>query len=353
MPNPPRHVRRGSTMVLWILVAGAIVGIGSLAVDFSRLKSVQDQMRTALESASLAGASNLSSGISATINAAITAAAANQVDGQPVVITASNIQLGVWDPDTETFSKLTGAARAAASAVRVTYTRPSVDTGFAGYVGFSSVVDITQEAIATRGVVTHHAVTGKACPWLAGMPDGSEVLGYGGNPRAKITAPDYSPYRMGSLNVTPGANLYFRDIEGFTTYEGNITNGPEGELTRMATQQLANGINSTTAPIMALVGIFLDDRRPDTYAAAPTMNFSTAAQRNFSQLTPQLKQVFFIGDGQNDSNQLQKFIVPAGATRLYLGIMDEKGWWWDNENPLTTTMLEGSPQIVRCGKPAS
>jgi hypothetical protein len=78
-----------------------------------------------------------------------------------------------------------------------------------------------------------------------------------------------------------------------------------------------------------------------------TLDFSTSNSRNFTQLSPKLKQVFFIGDGVNDNGQLQDFVVPAGATRFYLGIMDEKGWWWDNTGTLSTTMMDAKVTLVK------
>ncbi len=46
------------------------------------------------------------------------------------------------------------------------------------------------------------------------------------------------------------------------------------------------------------------------------------------RLSPFLKQVFFIGDGLtgNGTGAAQQFIVPAGATRLFLGPADGTGW---------------------------
>ena len=43
-----------------------------------------------------------------------------------------------------------------------------------------------------------------------------------------------------------------------------------------------------------------------------------------------MKQVFFIGDGMTDGGTVQSFIVPTGATRLYLGTMDGFGWAGNN-----------------------
>ena len=50
----------------------------------------------------------------------------------------------------------------------------------------------------------------------------------------------------------------------------------------------------------------------------------------FTSLSPGLKQVFFIGDGLGAGGVLQSYIVPDGATRLYLGTMDGFGWTGNN-----------------------
>lgn len=54
----------------------------------------------------------------------------------------------------------------------------------------------------------------------------------------------------------------------------------------------------------------------------------------FTSLSPGIGQIFFIGDGlTSDSNagdfsgQVQQFVVPVGATRLYLGRVDGFGWY--------------------------
>ena len=69
------------------------------------------------------------------------------------------------------------------------------------------------------------------------------------------------------------------------------------------------------APINALVGVFLDDNAPNT-TATPSQNldFSTDESRNFTTLKPQLKQLFFIGDGLTDSGVPQNFVAPISGT---------------------------------------
>ena len=48
----------------------------------------------------------------------------------------------------------------------------------------------------------------------------------------------------------------------------------------------------------------------------------------FTTLCPSLKQVFYIGDGLSGSGAgtAQQFVIPAGATRLFLGTVDGHEW---------------------------
>jgi len=71
-----------------------------------------------------------------------------------------------------------------------------------------------------------------------------------------------------------------------------------------------------------LTGVFLDDSVP-AGSGPPILNFTGA--ENFLGLSPQLFQTFFVGNGGTSSggNLVSKiFFVPAGATRLFLGISD-------------------------------
>ena len=70
------------------------------------------------------------------------------------------------------------------------------------------------------------------------------------------------------------------------------------------------------------------------------MNGRTGARRRdrsttersgaISRSSPQLKQVFFIGDGKTSSGALRRYLVSVKATRLYLGVMD--GYEWNNNS---------------------
>jgi hypothetical protein len=73
---------------------------------------------------------------------------------------------------------------------------------------------------------------------------------------------------------------------------------------------------------MFLVGVFRDNSPGSPGGPAPgTLAFSHP--ENFTTLAPLLNQMFFIGDGRTDNtNDIQTFLVPTGATRLFLGFAD-------------------------------
>jgi hypothetical protein len=76
-------------------------------------------------------------------------------------------------------------------------------------------------------------------------------------------------------------------------------------------------------PADALLGVFLDDTQPNVSAAPDPFAYLPDA----ATVAPGLKQPFFIGDGLTLSGGVQQFIVPAGATRLFLGTADGYGWY--------------------------
>ncbi len=90
---------------------------------------------------------------------------------------------------------------------------------------------------------------------------------------------------------------------------------------------------------MFLVGVFLNNTSP--VAPAPSrLDFTNNA--NFNDLNPEINQTFFIGDGRTGAGTgaLQKYYVPQGATRLFLGFADglefdnQPGYYVDNVGQL-------------------
>jgi len=102
-----------------------------------------------------------------------------------------------------------------------------------------------------------------------------------------------------------------------------------------------------------LTGVFLDEQEPSG-TAPPRLDFT--GQDSFPELSPALRQTFFIGDGLTGTGggQAQQFHVPQGATRLFLGFSDAlafrgpPGHYGDNLGSLNVTvaqaaLIEGVP----------
>jgi hypothetical protein len=108
----------------------------------------------------------------------------------------------------------------------------------------------------------------------------------------------------------------------------------------------------------ALVGMFLGDDLPAS--APPTLTFyfndssQGGIQTNFTTLSPQIGQVFFIGDGLTGTGTgaVQVFDIPPTATYLYLGFVDAcnhvgsgvPGCYHDNEGSMSVTLMVVSPE---------
>lgn len=183
-------------------------------------------------------------------------------------------------------------------------------------------------------------VPGDSNPYLAGMPDGSEA-GAGLMPGQDPTdfAPEQSPIQV-PIVLTPGMKLGFSatgqvkigplDMWAFHGPDG----GPYGPTTFFTTFVPTNGLPSVTAPPVSLVGIFLDDSQPDGSPIPSALDFDLSSPGSnvpdgidYLSLAPELKQIFFIGDGLTSGGIQQAITVPLGATRLFLAIMDRREWF--------------------------
>jgi hypothetical protein len=144
-----------------------------------------------------------------------------------------------------------------------------------------------------------------------------------------------------NLSLSDGQILNFDNIDGTARHDPNMTYyNPDGQLDDIGHNNLTksdsnsttnsyyneNGIADMRAPINALVGVFLDDKNPATSTPPSNLDFSSDASRDFDTLQPKLKQIFYIGDGMNGAGGHQKFVVPKGATRLYLATWDFYEW---------------------------
>ena len=190
-------------------------------------------------------------------------------------------------------------------------------------------------------------VAGSANPWLAGMPAGTTD--------PPDVAPSQSPAQVPGLRLTQGQALSF-SVTGAVAncFAGPGTSccptcgiafpSPDGappgqQGAEFFQHRSTNGISDVVAPINSLIGVFLGPNQPSLGAAPPTLNFSSIGL-GFSSLSPQLQQTFFIGDDLTGtaSGNVQRFIVPSGATRLFLGTMDG-GEWNNNSGAFGVSMV--------------
>ena len=176
-------------------------------------------------------------------------------------------------------------------------------------------------------------VSGTSSPWLAGMPNGS--TGGGGD-----TAPAESPLNATDIQVSAGAVFTFSANGGAFNYPCCGSVGPEGDMNNIYKVSPLNGMSDITAPIVALLGVFLDDNVPSGFSPPPGLDFSTAAARDFLTLQPSLRQPFFIGDGLTSGGVTQQFVAPVGATRFFLGIMDNI--CYDNSGGFSVTVTNSN-----------
>ncbi|HUE22277.1 MAG TPA: papain-like cysteine protease family protein [Bryobacteraceae bacterium] len=156
--------------------------------------------------------------------------------------------------------------------------------------------------------------------------------------------------------AAPGQAFTFPSVTGTWTCNFGVPEyGPDGTTVPTCYTQASNF--SATGPFSGLdlvdfqgplVGMFLEDTLPAS--PPPTLRFyiSDSSQggirTNLATLSPQIGQVFFIGDGRTGTGTgaIQVFDVPPTATHLYLGYADScdyatPGCYGDNEGSMTAT----------------
>lgn len=176
-------------------------------------------------------------------------------------------------------------------------------------------------------------VSGKADLYLAGQPSGTLCC-------AGDNAPAESPV-LAPITLTSGASLTFTTTGG-ATHAPSLPVSPtaDGDTSFVDNNMPANfgtGISGPTGVFLnALAGVFLGPTTPSGTGPA-----QLTSGTSFSSTSPGIGQIFFIGDGLTGtgSGDVQTFIVPTGATRLFLGVTDEGGNF-DNSGTIVATISE-------------
>ncbi|MBC8106637.1 MAG: hypothetical protein H7Z14_08615 [Anaerolineae bacterium] len=323
-------------MIYCLIAMTAVTGFISMGVDVGRVQLAKTELQCAADGIARYAATGVLNGTAD--NKAKAVDTDYLVDGVQLKLKNGDIDVGVWDSATKTFT----VTNTNPNAVRIIARRlQSRDTGvptiFMRLMG-QNYVDIQATAIATyvTGTTTTLTAPSKGNPWLAGMPNGTV-----GN--TFDSAPNNSPSQVTGITMTPGATLNFGFTGSASYYPGTQPFDPDGNpgwiINNYAGRE--HGKSQLYAPLTAVVGVFLNDTQPNLAGAPPAdLDFTSPASRDFATLTPALRQPFFIGNGMRaDGTTLQNFVVPAGATRLYLGIMDGQQWS-DNSGALTSTVVK-------------
>jgi hypothetical protein len=323
-------------MVYSIVALTALVGLCSLAVDLGRAQVAKIQLQRAADGIARYAAQGLPTSTAGTN--ALVAAADNTVDGSPLTVLASDVTTGTWDSVASTFTAGTFNPNAVrVNAYRTQSRGTAIPLLFAKIIGQSSIdIHATSIAIYSGGSSTTVVAPSSGDPWLAGMPNGTTANTYD-------AAPANSPALVNGVTITPGATLNFSFTGHASYYPGTQPFDPDGNTGWIIYNYAGreHGMSQLNAPLTAVVGVFLDNTQPDQNGnPPPDLDFSSDASRDFATLAPQLRQPFFIGNGlREDGITMQNFVVPAGATRLFLGIMDGQQWS-DNSGSLTSSVVK-------------
>jgi hypothetical protein len=111
---------------------------------------------------------------------------------------------------------------------------------------------------------------------------------------------------------------------------GSNLNDPDGNDAQvdLSFNSGSSYISGNTSPGAGyLTGVFVN-RAIATTPLPPALDFTKGEGTSFKTLAPVLNQSFFVGDGRVGSAKgaKQRFLVPAGAQKLYFGITDACGF---------------------------
>jgi hypothetical protein len=143
------------TLVWGVVIFAALMAFVSLAVDLGRVQLVRTELQHAADAAARYAAIGFAQGVEAAQDYALAVARENRAGEWTVALDrAQDVEFGSWDAATKTFTPLSGSARPAAGAIRITARRvarrgTAVPLLFTRWVGVPSC-DVTASAIVTR-----------------------------------------------------------------------------------------------------------------------------------------------------------------------------------------------------------
>lgn len=353
-----RSKRRGSALVWASLTLSLLLGIASLVVEAGRVRSIKAEMQSCADATALSimGA-YADGGMIAANAAAITYSAANPVDKSSGIAPTIAFVGGTWSPVTKTFSTTYAPGT---PAVRVNVSRTAANNN-AVALPLGSVVGMSRcnvQAMAVATLIENDSgpitLNSTANMYLAGMPAGtSNSFG--------DTTTNATPYTITSISVVPGTYVSVTSPAGTTSIVPGTTPyvNADGEASRLLHHREnydgsdwgigpENGIGDAIVPAGTMTGMFLTDDAPTVGATPATVDWSSASARDQATYASlQLKSPFPIGDGKTSGGTVQKFLVPPGATRMFLSVWDGTA---SNNNGGTLTATINLTRSIRLVK---
>lgn len=351
-------------LVYLTMTMTVMIGVGILAVDMGRQQIAQGELQAATDAAAryaAVGMISSSTRLKTARDQATLVAAEERVDGQPVTVAANDIELGYWNASSSTFVPVSNESNA--NAVRVTFRQTLGANGsmplFAQALG-ASPRPLRASTVAMATVTSTEVVApASGNLWLSDAPNNTTITNNQSN-TARYDNSGTSSNRkqrpreisLEDLGLKPGDIVSFEGLSGTgNNGSGASDTGPDGNMSHMVSLGQtyspgvpavgANGIANTRAPLAACMGLFLSDSLPTSSAQPSGLDFGTEAQRDYLTLAPLCKQPFFVGDGKTSAGEVQQIRIPAGATRIFLGMMD--AWQWnDNVGSFTLKFYRGT-----------
>jgi hypothetical protein len=199
------------------------------------------------------------------------------------------------------------------------------------FLNLIGALAVTTFGITSAMGATVVSVPGTADLYAAGLAPGHQCC-------AGDSTPAESPV-LAPITLVAGEYLTFSTTGGTAHAQAEaVSPTADGDTSFFynITADYGTGISGPTGVhLNGLAGVFLSDTNPSGAAPAPLSGTT------FSSISPGLDQIFFIGDGLTGDGTgqgtVQTFYVPTGATRLYLGIIDDGGYV-DNHGSIDATI---------------
>jgi len=218
-----RSRRGGAALVQCLVMFTVLVGIASLGADYGRVQLAKIELQRCATAAARAAASRVPGDPSGARDLAVQYGQLNAVDGVPLTIDRNDdVQLGIWNDASRTFSVVTGTNESTANAVRVTARRVGsngVPMLFAGLIG-KSRSDVSASSVAR--VTTPPAAV--AFVGLDRIEVGNNLFAAGYNSSAG--PPGGSNVNDGFRGGSNGAMQFGNNGE----VRGDVIRGPGGSL---------------------------------------------------------------------------------------------------------------------------